>query len=67
MRDEEIIKLWKSGLNKYQVAKQYMREYNQRIKVIRYDRTHRHEKFMTKVEALRCVEKVILKYTRRHE
>lgn len=67
MRDEEIIKLWKSGLNKYQVAKQYMREYNQRIKVIRYDRRHRHEKFMTKVEALRCVEKVILKYTRRHE
>lgn len=67
MRDEEIIKLWKSGLNKYQVSKQYMREYNQRIKVIRYDRRHRYEGFMTKYEALKYVEKVILKYIRRHE
>jgi len=67
MKDEQIIRLWKSGLNKYQVSKQYMREYNQRIKVIRYDRKHRHEKFMTKYEALAYVEKVILKYIRRYE
>ena len=52
MKDNEIISKWKSGLNKYQVAKQYMREYNQRIKIIRYDRRHRYEKFMTKYEAL---------------
>lgn len=64
MRDEQIIKLWKSGLNKYQVAKHYMREYNQRIKLIRLDMRHRHERFMTKHEALRHVEKVILKYVR---
>ena len=67
MRDGEIIKLWKSGLNKYQVSTYYMREYNQRIKVIRYDRRHRHEKFMTKYEALRYVEKVILEYIKNIE
>ena len=64
MRDDEIIKLWKSGLNKYQVARQYMREYNQRIKIIRYDRRNRKEKFMTNYEALRYVEKVILEEVR---
>lgn len=64
MKDDEIINLWKQGLNKYQVSKQYMREYNQRIKIIRYDRRHRHEKFMTKYEALKHVERVILKYVR---
>ena len=64
MRDEQIIRMWKSGLNKYQVAKQYMRERNQRIKLIRLDMRHRHERFMTKYEALRHVEKVILKYVR---
>lgn len=67
MRDDEIITLWKSGLNKYQVAKQYMREYNQRIKIVRYDMRHRHERFMTNREALRYVEDVILKYVRRYE
>lgn len=67
MKDERIIKLWQSGLNKYQVSTYYMREYNQRIKVIRYDRRHRHERFMTKYEALRYVERVILEYTRRYE
>ncbi len=64
MRDEEIISLWKSGLNKQQVAKQYMREANQRIKIVRYDMIHRYERFMTKKEALAYVEKVILKYVR---
>lgn len=64
MRDDEIIKLWKRGLNKYQVSKQYMREYNQRIKIIRYDMRHRHERFITKNEALAYVERVILNYLR---
>lgn len=66
MKDNEIIKLWQSGLNKYQVAKQYMREYNQRIKIIRLDMRHRHERFMTKYEALSYVENVILEYVRRN-
>lgn len=65
MRDDEIIKMWQSGLNKYQVAKQYMREYNQRIKIIRYDMKHRHERFMTKYEALSYVENVILEEIRK--
>ena len=64
MRDDEIICLWKSGLNKQQVAKQYMRDYNQRIKMIRYDMRHRHERFMTRQEGLEYVEKVILRYLR---
>ncbi len=64
MRDDEIIRMWKSGLNKYQVSKQYMREYNQRIKIIRYDMRHRYERFMTKQEALGYVEKIILEYLR---
>ena len=61
MREEEILKLWKSGLNKNQVAKIYMRQYNQIIKIIRYDRRHRHEKFITYYEALSKVERIILK------
>ncbi len=55
------MKLWKSGLNKNQVAKRYMLVYNQRIKIIRYDRRHRHEKFMSYYEALKKVENIILK------
>lgn len=61
MNVEEIIKLWQSGLNKNQVAKIYMRQYNQRIKIIRLDIKHRHERFMTYYEALRKVEYLILK------
>lgn len=66
MDNSEIIKLWKSGLNKYQVAEIYRREYNHRVKIIRYDRRHRQEKFMTKYEALRYIEKVILEEVRRY-
>lgn len=65
MKDYEIINLWKKGLNKYQVADVYQRQYNQRIKIIRLDMRHRHERFMTKYEALEYVERVILKYIRR--
>lgn len=60
MNDKEILNLWKSGLSKYQVAKRYMQIYNQDVKIIRYDRRHRHEQFMTYYEALRKVEKIIL-------
>lgn len=67
MRDDEIIKMWRQGLSKYQVAKQYMREYNQRIKIIRYDRRHRYERFMTNHEALAYVEKIILEEVRRYK
>ena len=65
MRKDEIIKLWKSGLSKYKVAEVYRRRYNQRVKIIRLDMRHRHERFMTKYEALGYVERVILEYLRR--
>lgn len=61
MSDEEILKLWKSGLNKNQVARRYMLVYNQRIKIIRYDTRHRHERYLTYYEALVRVERIILK------
>ena len=60
MNEEEILKLWQSGLNKNQVAKIYMRQFNQRIKIIRLDIKHRKERFMTYYEALARVERIIL-------
>ena len=66
MKKDEIIKLWKSGLNKNKVAEVYRRNYNQRIKIIRLDPRHRHERFMTKYEALKYVERIILDYVRRN-
>ncbi len=61
MSEEEILSLWKTGLNKNQVAKIYMKQYNQRIKIIRLDIKHRKERFMTYYEALARVERIILK------
>ena len=43
-----------------------MREYNQRIKVIRLDIKHRHEKFMTYYEALARVERIILEEVKKN-
>lgn len=65
MSEEEIIRLWKSGLNKDKVARKYMQVYNQRIKIVRLDMKHRHEKFITYYESLNKVEKLILKEIRR--
>lgn len=65
MRKDEIIRLWKSGLNKYQVAEAYRKADNQRIKIIRRDMRHRYERYMTKYEALEYVEKIILEEVRR--
>ena len=65
MSDEELLNLWKYGLNKNVVAKMYMRNYNQRIKIIRLDIKHRNEKFLTYYEALDKVEKIILKEIKR--
>ncbi len=65
MNEEEILKIWKQGLNKNKVAKIYMRQFNQRIKIIRLDMKHRHEKFMTYYEALARVENLIMKEIRK--
>lgn len=67
MNEEEIITLWKQGLNKNQVAKIYMRQYNQRIKIVRLDMKHRHERFMTYYEALAKIENLIIKEIRKNE
>lgn len=63
MKDTEIIKKWKSGLNKELLAKIYRREYNQGIKIIRANVRHRHDgRYITNFEALKYVENVIYKY-----
>ena len=66
MQDKEIIQKWKSGLSKEQLAKQYKRQYNQEIKIIRAEVRNRHSgHFITNKEALRKVEQVIYKYLKR--
>ena len=60
MSENEVLKLWKSGLSKEMVAKIYKRRYNQRIKLIRSDLVNRHAgRFISNYEALEYVEKII--------
>ena len=61
MKDEELLKLWKQGLDKNILAKIYMKNYNNRIKIIRLDTKHRNERFLTYFEALNKIENIILK------
>lgn len=66
MVDKEIIRKWRNGLSKSQLAIIYKREYNQQIKIIRAELRHRHDgKFITNYEALAYVESVIYKYLQR--
>ena len=63
MTDKEIISKWKAGLSKEQLAKQYRREYNMQIRIIRAEVRHRNSgRFITNYESLAYVEKVIYKY-----
>lgn len=63
MKEEDIIKLWRSGLSKIQIAKEYKRQYNQQIKIIRSEPRNRHSgNFITSYEALHYIERVIYKY-----
>lgn len=63
MQDKDIVEKWKQGLTKNQLAKQYRREYNMQIRIIRSEVRHRHDgKMITNYEALAYVEKVIYKY-----
>lgn len=65
MNEEEIIKLWKSGLSKNTVAVIYRRMYNNHIKIIRSSVRHRHSgRMLTSKEALSRVEQVIYRYVR---
>ena len=62
MREDEIVKLWKSGIDKNKLAEIYKRSYNQQIKIIRSSVKHRHSgKFISNYEALACVERAIYK------
>ncbi len=66
MQDKEIIEKWLSGLSKEQLAKQYKRQYNHEIKIIRAEVRNRHSgRFITQYEALNRVEQVIYKYLKR--
>ena len=63
MTDKEIIAKWKAGLSKEQLAKQYRREYNMQIRIIRASVRHRHSgRFITNYESLAYIEKLIYKY-----
>ncbi|MCI8309081.1 MAG: hypothetical protein HFJ45_02495 [Clostridia bacterium] len=62
MGNEEILNLWKKGISKTVIAKEYQRAYNQRIKAIRSELVNRHwGNFISYREALAVVEKVIYK------
>lgn len=63
MTDEQIIKLWRSGLSKYKVAEIYKRAYNQQIKIMRLEPHNRNRgRLISSYEALARVERVILIY-----
>ena len=65
MTDNEILRLWRSGLSKNQLALMYKRRFNQRIKLIRLEMHNRHKgRFMSNYQALSHVERVIYEYIR---
>ena len=62
MKEEEIINLWKQGLDKQTIANRYQRILNQYAKVLKLDIKHKDEKLITRYEALQKVENVIYQY-----
>jgi len=66
MTDKEILEKWKAGLSKEQLAKQYKRQYNIQIRIIRSEVRNRHSgRFITNYEALAYVEKIIYRYLKK--
>lgn len=66
MDEYEILKLWKSGLSKYIVAKIYRRVYNEKIKLLRLDLRNRYEgRLISNYDVLAYVEEIIYKYIRK--
>lgn len=60
MTEREIIKKWKEGLSKKQLALIYKRQYNLEIKMLRLNMQNRHSgKFINNYEALQYIEKII--------
>ncbi|MCI8384233.1 MAG: hypothetical protein HFJ33_05160 [Clostridia bacterium] len=63
MQDKEIVQKWLNGLSKEQLARQYKRQYNQEIKIIRSSVRNRHSgRLITNKEALRKIEQVVYQY-----
>lgn len=66
MTDNEILRLWRSGLSKNQLALMYKRRFNQRVKLIRLEMRNRHKgRFMSNYQALEHIEKVIYEYIKK--
>ena len=62
MKEQEVIQLWQSGIDKHKLAEIYKRSYNNNVKLIRSTVRHRHDgRFITTREALYVVERVIYK------
>ena len=62
MDEQEILKLWRSGIDKNKLAELYKRSYNQHIRIIRSSVRHRHDgRFINNREALYIIERVIFK------
>ena len=60
MNENEVLKLWKSGLTKNKVAEIYKRRYNEKIKLVRLEVVNRHVgRLISSYEALSIVEKII--------
>ena len=60
--EQEILKLWQSGLSISKVAEIYRRNHNMHIKLVRTEMHNRHAgKLMTRNQALAIVERVIYK------
>lgn len=58
--EQEILKLWQSGLSLNKVAEIYRREHNMSIKLVRLEMHNRHAgKLISNYEALAIVERVI--------
>ncbi len=66
MTDEEIIKMWHSGVTRLSLARIYMQRYNQQVKITRLDIKNRHARFITYREALNRVEKILIKEVRNY-
>ena len=66
--EQEILKLWQSGLSITKVAEIYRRNHNMHIKLVRTEMHNRHAgRLMNSYEALAIVERVIYKHVMRKE
>ena len=60
--EQEILKLWQSGLSITKVAEIYRRNYNMHIKLVRTEMHNRHAgRLISSYESLAIVERVIYK------